>query len=424
VTPEDEKALRFHGAQIAQMLIYWDWVYRRVEQISFVDTRTARRRISVDFRLPKSYADISTVRGASRYVPLTLQRKERPLVDFDLFDEDSRSLPLIGRAETQRVAQAVLVGTAASILKKHNRSLGTELSEDLQHVVECEAGEAKLAIRNALQPRNGLDDRRFLAGDNFMPRLVSDLAKSFLLITPVSDPRKRRVIKFSFLEESELPHLKMKMRLGWRAIPFKFLTGGVGKAQSFHCEISAPPNLEVVGADLSAERRSGPTVSQSSTTVGERVHLQLYGVTSDATGLLEAQLRASRPGMPSTAAAFAIGVSLLLTAGAIFHWRNGADSTDTGSTAAALLVAIPALLAAYLSRPEHQLASRLLRGIRRLTAGVGLLAFVAAASTIVLRPTFAAWAPIAGAAWVLSLALVFSAVLPRVPRPAKPRESA
>jgi hypothetical protein len=217
------------------------------------------------------------------------------------------------------------------------------------------------------------------------------------------------VIKFSYLEELELPHLTMPMALGWHSIPFRFPTGGVSMARSYHCEVSAPPNLEILQAKLSASDRRDKEENVHSDTPSERVHLQLSEVPSHWNAELVADLRAGRPGMAQTAAMLAVAVSLLLTAGALFHWL----SEKSGDTAAALLVAIPALLAAYLSRPEHQLAGRLLRGIRWMTAAIGLLAFLAAASTVVVEPTFTIWISIAGVAWLLTFALGLSAILPR-----------
>jgi hypothetical protein len=89
--------------------------------------------------------------------------------------------------------------------------------------------------------------------------------------------------------------------------------------------------------------------------------------------------------------------------------------------APALLIAIPALLAAYLSAPgEHMLASRLLIGIRWLTGLTGLLVFVAAASLVAgeERETTVriVWIAAAGLSWLLSLALIASALLPRPDR--------
>ena len=70
------------------------WIHRRVEQVSYIDASTVRRRISIDFEVP----DGSIVRDAPGpvYVPIA-QLAKRSLSRFDLRDSDGCSLPMVTR---------------------------------------------------------------------------------------------------------------------------------------------------------------------------------------------------------------------------------------------------------------------------------------------------------------------------------------
>lgn len=406
-----------HGTHISQMLLYPEWVHRRVEQITFVDEETVRRRVSVDFEIPSKYANPVGLSLDTWFAPLALLRKGSPLVDFDLLDEEGRSLPLLATDEGHQIAAAALVSRAGAILEESGGGLNSSLTKDLQAVASCERRDAREAVRRALEPQRGTDPRRFLARDPHMPRLVDDLARNFLVLTPIEDPAQRRVIKLSFLESFRRPSYIPLRVLGWRKTELKFVTGGAGMARSYHCEIGAPERLEIMQANLSEIRASGAKINDRRSACGNRVHLQLTNVPSDTNAVLQADLRATRRGLPSMSAVLGVAVSLLLTAGVVFH----ASALKAGDTTAALLVAIPALLAAYLSRPgEHELATRLLIGIRWLTALIGLLVFIAAASLVAEpkhdRTVLTIWIVLAASSWLATAALIASAVLPRPPR--------
>lgn len=439
---EDDLVLLAHAAEIRQMLDYTDWVRRRVEQLSFVDEKTVRHRVSVDFKLPDTYAEVRSLRGGHWLVPLALLKKERPLVDFDLFDEEERALPLVDSREGNEISTAMLIATASTLLKQAGDELTPTMADSLQHLVDCRPDEAKEALRDALEPRGGLDGRRLLAGDDRMKRLAADLAQNFLVLAPLSEATKRRVIKFSYRETALVEERGLANTLGWRCFNFNFPTVGPSMAHSYHCEISAPEELEIAEAKLSVVSpsrgkpldRATPEPTAAKRRRGERrIHLQLREAPSDANGLVKVALRPSSPGLPTAAAMLALGVSLLLSAGVVFHDRVA----DASESATALLVAVPALIGIYIARPEHLLSRRLLRGVRRLAATVGVLALIAAASTVLhhsstngeARTTATAsiaqgeddgnevilmtWLPLAALSWLATVILVLSVALPQ-----------
>lgn len=408
--------LLVHGAEIREMLTYTDtWVHRRVEQIAFVDDRTVSRRVSVDYQLPRRYvgADLQQQRW---YVPLALLRKGTLLVDFDLRDEEGRALPLVTSRKAHEIGSAVLINAASTVLKKTGRSLGVELAQDLQRVPPCELEKAKEAVRRALEPRSANDDRRILRNDPLIEPLIRDLAENFLVLVP-AEVTTRSVVKFSFLQFIRDRHQSPLIALGWQTLVFRLNMAGAAMARSYHCEISAPERLELTQGRLSA--LTGKEVRYARRTRSRRrVHFQIDGVSSMSQCVLQVGLRASRRGLPWMSALLAVGISTLLTIGLVFL---GAVLGSNDEAAPALLVAIPALLAAYLSAPgEHMLASRLLTGIRWLTGLAGLLVFVAAASLVAGEEhettVRIVWIAAAGLSWLLSLALISSALLPRPDR--------
>lgn len=411
--PRLDKDLLVHGAEIRQMLTYTDsWVHRRVEQIAFVDDETVSRRVSVDFQLPQCY--VEATQGKRWYVPLALLKKGTLLVDFDLRDEEGRVLPLVTSQKAHQIGSAVLINAASTVLEKARRSLGVELAQDLQKVPPCEPEDAEEAIRRVLEPRSADDDRRILRNDPLIEPLIRDLAETFLVLVPITVPTYRSVVKFSFLQFPRDERRSPLVALGWSALVFQLNLSGASMARSYHCEISAPERLELTQGQL--WELTGRNVRFARRTAsGGRVHFQLDGVSSDAQCLLRVDMRAKRRGLPWMAALLALGISTLLTVGLIFL---GTVLGSHDEAAPAILVAIPALLAAYLSAPgEHRLASRLLVGIRWLTGLAGLLVFAAAASLVGGQEHESTvrivWIVTAGLSWLVTLALIASALLPR-----------
>src|SRR3954469_25607324 len=77
------------------------WVVRRVEKVTFLDDRTVRRQVSMDYALPEDAVALRRDNGSTtRIVPLTMMRR-KSVVNFDMRDEAGRALPLLGLREAQ-----------------------------------------------------------------------------------------------------------------------------------------------------------------------------------------------------------------------------------------------------------------------------------------------------------------------------------
>jgi hypothetical protein len=85
-----------------------DGVVRRVESIEFVDDRTVRRRVSVDYAVPRDAVVLRLDDGTPvRVLPLALMRR-KSMVNFDFRDHDGRPMPLLGLRENQALTLAVV----------------------------------------------------------------------------------------------------------------------------------------------------------------------------------------------------------------------------------------------------------------------------------------------------------------------------
>jgi hypothetical protein len=154
----------------------------------------------------------------------------------------------------------------------------------------------------------------------------------------------------------------------------------VGTARSYHIELEAPEDVEFIGARLTAEDPGRdddePRRVRSTTTERQRVHLQVSGAPPAVTGPVWVQVRAVRAGFLRSALVLSALVAALLAVGE----ERLPVITSKAEAAAALLLAIPTLLAAFLIRPgEHEMVSRMLVGVRALLVGSAACTLVAAA---------------------------------------------
>lgn len=160
VAPPD--AVRDHIAGVAtgRLLVFAaDWVHRRVESIEFFGLATVRRRMSVDFSLPRGpawSAIAEMVRHAEAeerdvYVPLTTLAKAK-LARFDLRDECGQTLPLLTTAQNGERAGAALVALARTVRHRQGRETGAagpldaDIAAALRLIAARPADQARLVL--------------------------------------------------------------------------------------------------------------------------------------------------------------------------------------------------------------------------------------------------------------------------------------
>jgi hypothetical protein len=84
------------------------WVVRRVEHVSFLDERTVRRGVSIDYVAPPNAVTLRQPDGQHKHVlPMAIMRR-KSLVNFDLRDHGGRSLPLLALRQNQALTLAAV----------------------------------------------------------------------------------------------------------------------------------------------------------------------------------------------------------------------------------------------------------------------------------------------------------------------------
>ena len=79
------------------------WRHRRVETITVLTHEQVRRHVSIDFTVPEEQREGLRLSADEYVVPLALLAK-RPLVHFDLRNEEQHSIPLLTAEQHRTIA--------------------------------------------------------------------------------------------------------------------------------------------------------------------------------------------------------------------------------------------------------------------------------------------------------------------------------
>src|ERR1700691_4805407 len=110
------------------------WVYRRVQQLEFLDTRAVRWRISIDFEVPQDAPRVQLGGQDFYLVPLTSMAKT-DLVAFDLRDEMAAAVWMPTSGQTTEYLASALVYWASVDLRRPAEDLPDALVRDIWRVV-------------------------------------------------------------------------------------------------------------------------------------------------------------------------------------------------------------------------------------------------------------------------------------------------
>lgn len=394
------------------------WVHRIVEQVEVIDDVGTLRRLSIDFTIPRAVNSIPTelalVLGNNSFVPITFLRKER-LRNFDLRAPDGSPVPMLTKRENGRLATNILVSQAEATL---GISLPPSMLEHLRIVAE-ESEHAEAAVSRWVQFANDplADDHDAWAvlteRTGFMD-LGRALQASFIVCAITAfTPQCRGILKLSY--EEPLGEWRRRF-LAWRTATLAF---GVPSslANSYHFELAAPPDTEVLAGGLLLEStEAGGLVPDDDFDLprGQRLHLYIRAVPAQVAGTAFVDLRVRREGMVRASAFVGALATVLLWAGYLNldHVTNPANS----QVGAALLLLAPTLLAAALVRPgEHRLASRMLFWVRAGVIGsmLSCIAAVASLAGIAACNKDLVWVSAAGFSGFCALALLLACIFPR-----------
>jgi hypothetical protein len=205
------------------------WRHRRVETLTVLSHEQVRRQVSIDFTVPEDYRELLRLSDAGEHaVPLAVLDK-RPLVHFDLRDEEQRSLPLLTADQNRAIGRELLYQLL-------DGDLAAGDADD--EAVTLAAGpliEAVLA-----DDARRLDERiAALEGDHDLEPLTEFramaelLSRNFILWAVVPGVERRRVVKFAFDE----------LFTQQRDLNAFYDTPGCTEAGSYHVEVEVPSDL-------------------------------------------------------------------------------------------------------------------------------------------------------------------------------------
>jgi hypothetical protein len=242
--------------------------------------------------------------------------------------------------------------------------------------------------------------------------LAEDLAGNFILVVelPTSAAGTRSLVKLK--HEGDIGESPGHSRLS--TVHQTFFDGAAwSSTASWHVEVHAPPGLAIhalVAQTWDADQADIKTVA-SSPVAGHTAHVSGPTTVLGSLSWAILELRPARAGLVNQVLLAAAAAWLLLTAGCL--WASPlyetAKDPNRASAVAAVMLAVPALLIALVSRGyEHGLVSRLLllpRLVNLAIAGV----LLGTAAAVVLGLTEEALARTLLVLWLAQTSLVFLA---------------
>jgi hypothetical protein len=205
------------------------WRHRRVETITVLSHEEVRRAVSLDFTVPADHRELLIVSAAGECVVPLATLAKRPLVHFDLRNEEGHSVPLLTADQNRLVGRELLY---VALDEDLNRD---DAGEPVSAAVEQAAGPLIEQVLGAGAPAEALDrleDEHGVALVDFR-EAVELLERSFVLWAVVRGLDRRRVLKFAYDEPFSL-------RAGFTHY---YDAPGATEAASYHLEIAVPAEL-------------------------------------------------------------------------------------------------------------------------------------------------------------------------------------
>lgn len=369
-------------------LSFSSWVNRRVEHFDFIDGRTVRRQMSVDFTLPEE-PGFEAVREVM--VPIMMLRKE-VMRGIDVTDAGGSSLSVVESGQARDITLNGLAGIGERLPRLVTQLPRATLEEILKadHDTGADLAEAALAsdgdVAEALRSVQRSQRERLTA-------LIGELGEGFMLLVRVPySPGKSGLIKVSYDARLETSFRQSARELGLLGGVYFLLSrffssfGLVGRAEyfteiplrlgrSYHAELIPAPGTYAEEASLTLEKpKKG---SSGGGEAGERPSKNVHrdfnhsrphlldnpdGGKTDRSeqGFLEVILHAEREGL-----IFPLFFSAGVIAGVLaFVSKQGGHDRLDGITLGALLLAPVALAAYYARSDENGYLTTAMRGVR------------------------------------------------------------
>ena len=207
------------------------WRHRRVETLTVLSHEQVRRHVSVDFTVPEQHRESLRLSERDEFlVPLAWLVK-RPLVHFDLRNEEGHSIPLLTADQNAAIDRELLYTVLDEDLSGQDVDDGVHEAAILAAgpVIEAVVGVgAQPGDVERLEREHGLDPL------TEFQTMVADLSRSFVLWAVVRGVDRRRVFKFAHDEPYAL-------RPG---LAYVYDAPGSAEAASYHAEVAVPSDLK------------------------------------------------------------------------------------------------------------------------------------------------------------------------------------
>lgn len=273
------------------------WLFRRVEAIDFVDRRSVRRRVSIDFEVPKKLPDLGK-RAAKNtvLVPIAVLQKWPLPMDFHLLDQANHSISRYLRTTSKQLDFGLLLGMADRALALGGKRIGVceprglapalrrELAAivqdpqpsqtDVAHAVNELRAELGRRLKKALERERLMDSKKIATQVVTTVDLAARLAGGSILWVPVQgSPGTDRIVTFSyigphrgsspeFLEDPEKqgenghtrwrtpePLKRLAISCSWRQRTLHIPLLHAGRQVRYHLDVRAPEgSVEILEA--------------------------------------------------------------------------------------------------------------------------------------------------------------------------------
>lgn len=357
-----------------------DWVHRRVQRISYLDSGLQRMQLSVDFTVPDG--ELGT------HLPISVLPKWPPLYRLDFRRPDGRPVPLLTSEQNGFADRALLFefAAAAGVASLHEPNFRAAVSS-LACGPETDLFEPFVAFLDGLGDR--LDDLRVAR----LAEIGATLTSTTLLWYPIGDLASgdRTVCKLEYLmraEESLHWYERLGRALSWYQPEDYINLWHAGADANFHADIEVPKPLIIRAAepsylsfadpagaasdfDTDQPDRPGVRPGQFVDVAGRQAHVYITGQRPLAIDL-NVRFAPTRGGMMVSALLASIMIATLVTL--MFVWRTWVSAADNIDGTVALLVLAPALIGYLVVRPaDHPVARRHIVGIQALSVAAAVI---------------------------------------------------
>ncbi|MGC1165715.1 MAG: hypothetical protein WA862_06365 [Solirubrobacterales bacterium] len=383
--PVKQEDLELLAVQCADLLNdTGPWIHRRKEAVSIIDESALKRQLSVDFTLcncPR-YAEwaklVTSIFGDKMAAAPLFFLEKRPawLMGFDLKDEGGRSLPLMTSGDNAILSGAMLEHIGSECLGKVGVSLSPAVARMLNALARGSRAEADRWLNRLQQPlpSDNPEDQEAMSalwGDDDMRWWLMTLAESsVVLVVYEESSAHRRILKLAYDEPLGIQP-KPLARFGWA--PFKtWIVSPFIEGERYHLEVRAPRGMRLTRAALADDEHPEPNVDNELT---RRAHLYVDDASRSGGAIADIWLRVSGQGFLGGATLSSLLVLMALAA--CVEWSH--EIAENPTSAPALLLLLPAVIASYVGRPgQHPLTAHLLAIPRWALLGAGGAAYYAA----------------------------------------------